>query len=450
VKAFLVAGTGSGAGKTTVTLALLAALRERGLRLQPFKAGPDFIDPGHHEAVSGVASRTLDGWMLSAEENRRIFWRAAGRRDVAVVEGMMGLFDGVAGASEEGSSAALAKALGLPVVLVVDAGGSVRSAAAVVRGFRDFDPDLRLAGVIFNRVGGAAHLEDLAAATAPLGVSVLGGLPWETAATVPERHLGLVTAAETGWSSEAIDRLAMLARTHLDLPRLLADAEVPEPRALAPEPPPLPPRLRVAVARDAAFAFYYRDNLDRLAAADAEIVPFSPLADRTLPAGTRLVYLGGGYPEVHAAALAANRVLRDSVAAFAAGGGAIYAECGGLMYLARALRTSEGAVHPMCGVLPLDVRVERQLVALSYVEATVQIGAGTPLVARGHEFHHGRLEAAPPPDLPTVYAARDARGRRSWPEGYRLGRTLASWIHLHFGSCPELAPRLLAEADPAR
>src|SRR5439155_32585 len=223
---------------------------------------------------------TLDGWMIPPEENRRVFWRAAGGRDVAIVEGMMGLFDGVEGASEEGSSAALAKALGLPVVLVIDAGGAVRSAAAMLRGFRDFDPALRLAGVIFNRVGGPGHLADLTAAAAPLGVPVLGGLPWEATVALPERHLGLVTAAEASLGPEAIRRLAALARDRLDLQRLLAETEVPEPRAVAPDSRTVQPRLRVAVARDAAFAFYYRENLTRLAAAGAELVDWGPLATR--------------------------------------------------------------------------------------------------------------------------------------------------------------------------
>jgi len=446
VKAFLVGGTASSVGKTTVTLALLAALRERGLRVQPFKAGPDFIDPGHHEAVSGVPSRTLDGWMIPPEENRRVFWRAAGGRDVAIVEGMMGLFDGVAGASEAGSSAALAKMLGLPVVLVVDAGGAVRSAAAVVRGFRDFDPALRLAGVVFNRVGGAAHLADLTAAAAPLGVPLLGGLPWEPSATVPERHLGLVTAAETPWTPASVRRLAALARDHLDLARLLAETEVREPAILPPEPPALPARGRVAVARDAAFCFYYRDNLDRLAAAGAELVEWSPLADADLPAGTSLLYLGGGYPEVHAPRLAANAAARAAVRAFAAASGSIYAECGGLMYLAERLRTLDGTAHPMCGVLPLAVRMESRLAALGYVQVGIALGDGPQLGARGHEFRHSTLEGASAAGVETAYEVRDARGGPVRREGYRLGGTLASYVHLHFGSCPELPRRLLARA----
>jgi len=446
VKAFLVGGTASGVGKTTVTLALLAALRERGLRVQPFKAGPDFIDPGHHEAVCGVASHTVDGWMIPAEENRRLFWRTARRRDVAVVEGMMGLFDGVVGGSDEGSSAAVAKQLGLPVVLVVDAGGAVRSAAATLRGFRDFDPDVRLAGVVFNRVGGRDHMADLVAASAPLGIPVLGGLPWQPEATVPERHLGLVTADEAPWSRERVRRLSELARAHVDVGGLLAATEVPEPRDVPPEPAPCPTRVRVAVARDAAFCFYYRDNMERLARAGGELVAFSPLTDATLPAGTGLVYLGGGYPEVHAARLAGNAAGRAAVREFAAAGGAIYAECGGLMYLAEGLRTLDGSLHPMCGVVPLAVRMEPRLTALRYVEASIDLGDGQALRARGHEFHHSALEGRPPPGLDTVATLTDARGRSLGREGYRVGRTLASYVHLHFASCPELPERLLEEA----
>ena len=450
MKAFLVAGTASGVGKTTVTLALLAALRERGLRVQPFKAGPDFIDPGHHEAISGVPSRTLDGWMLPVEENRRIFWRAAGGRDVAIVEGMMGLFDGVEGASEEGSSAALAKALGLPVVLVIDAGGAVRSAAATLRGFRDFDPALRLAGVVFNRVGGPGHLADLRAAAAPLGVPVLGGLPWEPSTTQPERHLGLVTAAETLRGPEAVRHLAALARDHLDLSRLLAETEVPEPRVVPPDVPPVQPRIRVAVARDVAFSFDYRENLARLAAAGAELVEWSPLADAALPPGTRALYLGGGYPEVHAARLAANAPARAAVRTFAEAGGVVYAECGGLMYLSQTLRTLDGVVHPMCGVLPLAIRMRPTLAALGYVEVTLGLGSGAALVARGHVFHHSELEAPAPPELATAYEVRDARSSSCRREGYRVGQTLASYVHLHFASCPELPARLLALTGDVR
>jgi cobyrinic acid a,c-diamide synthase len=350
----------------------------------------------------------------------------------------------VYGDREDGSSAALAKFLGLPVVLVLDAGGAVRSTAAVVCGFRAFDPDVTLAGVVFNRVGGASHLADLRAAVAPLGVPVLGGLPWRDDAMLPERHLGLVTAEETAWSPDAVRRLATLAREHLDLARLLAETEVPERAVPAlPASPPLG-RVRVAVARDAAFCFYYRDNLDRLAAAGADIVSVSPLTDRGLPPGTRLVYLGGGYPEAHAAALAANAAMRAAVRDFAAAGGAVYAECGGLMYLAATLRTLDGAVHPMCGALPIAVRMEPRLAALGYVDVEVELG-GPPLRARGHEFRHSTLESAPS-GLDTVYAVRDARGGAVRREGYRRGGTLASYVHLHFASCPELPARLVAAA----
>src|SRR5262249_533937 len=257
---------------------------------------------------------------------------------------------------------------------------------------------------------------------------------------IPERHLGLVTADETPWSSERVQRLAALARDHVDLGRLLAVTEVPERAQAAPGPRPVEPRVRVAVARDAACCFYYRHNLARLVAAGADRVATSPLADGDLPPGTQLLYLGGGYPEVHAAALAANNGMRAAIRDLAAAGGAIYAECGGLMYLAETLRTRDGTVHPMCGVLPVAVRMEPGLAALGYVEVEVGLG-GPPLRARGDEFRHSTLEA--PPSVDTVYYVRDARGGRPRREGYRLGGTLASYIHLHFASCPEFPARLL-------
>src|SRR5438552_3412623 len=228
--------------------------------------------------------------------------------------------------------------------------------------------------------------------------------------------------------------------------RLQEQREGRAPAAPPPERSPLPARLRVAVARDAAFSFYYRDNLDRLAAAGAELVGWSPLADAALPAGTRLLYLGGGYPEVHAPRLAANAAARAAVREFAAAGGAIYAECGGLMYLAEMLRTLDGTPHPMCGVLPLAVRMEPRLAALGYVEVAIALDDGPPLRARGHEFRHSTLEGAPAAGLETAYEVRDARGGSVRREGYRRGGTLASYVHPHFGSCPELPVRLLARA----
>ena len=305
-RGLVIAGTQSGVGKTTVTLGLLYALARRGLTVQPFKVGPDFIDPGHHTRAAGRVCRNLDGWMLSREANLALFRRQAREADVAVVEGVMGLFDGYDGASEAGSTAQMAKWLGLPVLLVVDARAMARSAAALVHGFASFDPALNLAGVVFNRVGSPAHLEYLQQAMTSLpGVRCFGGLPRDQELAIPERHLGLATAEDHPLDDAYLDHLADRLETHLDLPGLLAAL----PRLALPEEPApavTPPLVRLGVARDRAFCFYYPENLELLASFGAELVPFSPLTDRELPAGLDGIYLGGGYPELYAGQLAAN------------------------------------------------------------------------------------------------------------------------------------------------
>ena len=311
----MIAGTQSGVGKTTITLGLLYALARRGLSVQPFKVGPDFIDPGHHTRAAGRVCRNLDGWMLTREANLALFRRQARGADVAVVEGVMGLFDGYDGASEAGSTAQMAKWLGLPVLLVVDARAMARSAAALVHGFASFDPALSLAGVVFNRVGSPAHLEYLQQALTSLpGVRCFGGLPRDQELAIPERHLGLATAEDHPLDEAYLGRLADRLETHLDLPGLLAAL----PQLALPEEPALaasPPLVRLGVARDRAFCFYYPENLELLASFGAELVPFSPLADRELPAGLDGIYLGGGYPELYAEQLAANEALRQALQA---------------------------------------------------------------------------------------------------------------------------------------
>ena len=366
----VIAGTQSGVGKTTVTLGLLAALRQRGLVVQPFKVGPDFIDPGHHSRAAGRVCRNLDGWMLSREANLALFRRRAREADVAVVEGVMGLFDGYDGASEAGSTAQMAKWLGLPVLLVVDARSMARSAAALVHGFASFDPGLSLAGVVFNRIGSAGHLEYLQQALTSLpGVRCFGGLPRDRELAIPERHLGLTTAEDHPLDDSYLEHLADRLEAHLDfdglikaLPRLTLPEE--------PAPKAMPATVRLGVARDRAFCFYYPENLELFASFGAELVFFSPLEDRELPAELHGIYLGGGYPELYAGKLAANAVLRQALQAGAAAGLPIYAECGGLMYLAREIRDLEGRAHPMTGVLPFAVRMLPRLKSLGYREVT--------------------------------------------------------------------------------
>ncbi len=446
MKGLVVAGTQSGAGKTTLTLGLMAAWLRRGIAVQPFKVGPDFIDPGHHARAAGRPSYNLDGWMMPREENLRIFHTHTRAAAVAVVEGVMGMFDGYDGKTEAGSTAQMAKWLGLPVVLLVDARSMARSAAALVHGFATFDPEISLAGVIFNRVGSPTHLDYLRQALEQAGkVRCFGGLPRETELAIPERHLGLVTTEDHPLEGAYLEGLADLVEKHLDLDGLLASLPpVPLGETSAAACPP--PAIRLGVARDRAFCFYYPDNLEWLANFGAEIIPFSPLDDQDLPAGLHGLYLGGGYPELFARQLSANLPMLQAIRAQAEAGLPIYAECGGLMYLCREISDLEGGCHAMAGVLPFVVRMLPRLKALGYREVTLAADgllgpAGTR--ARGHEFHYSEIISAPA-EFPRLYQLTARRGGAPVQEGYTVNRVLASYVHLHFGSNPEVARHLVA------
>lgn len=448
----VVAGVASGVGKTTVTLGLLEAFRRRGLAVQGFKVGPDFIDPGFHEVVTGRGSYNLDGWMCGRDHVLATVARHAVDVDLAIVEGVMGCFDGLDAISDEGSTAQVAKWLGAPVVLVIDVQAQARSAAAVVLGFEKFDPELKLAAVIANRAGGDAHARGIQEAiSARCRARVVGALAYDQQVTLAERHLGLVTAGEGGLTDDKRARLADLVERGVDLDGLL---EMAAPlQALTERTAPGTPRpssVRIGVAHDAAFCFYYRDNLALLRAAGAELVYWSPLTDSTLPAVDGL-YLGGGYPELHASALGANKAIRDSVRVFADAGRPIYAECGGLMYLAEALEDLDGRTHPMVGLLPATVRMRPRRLSLSYTEVTLQ--ANSPLgpsgtVARGHEFHYSSLDPVPEA-VPRVYRLRRRRGDER-DEGYRIGNALLSYVHLHFASNPRIATSFVRACAEAR
>ena len=443
--AILIAGTHSGVGKTTLSLAVTAALVARGLRVQTFKAGPDFIDAGHLGAMAGRPCRTLDGWMLSREQNLDIWSRALQDADVAVVEGMMGLFDGATGRDDAGSTAQLAKWLGLPVLLVIDASAVVRSAAATALGFQRFDPALRVAGVICNRAGGAGHAAMLRDAFASLPeLPLLGVLSQVHALQLSERHLGLTTIEEQNTAARR-DQFAATAEANLDLDQLLQLARVAVP---APLPRPATPqsRVRIGVARDAAFCFYYPDNLEWLQHFGAELVPFSPLHDAALPADLDGLYLGGGYPEVHAAGLADNRAMRTAIREFAERDGVIYAECGGMMILGSDLRDGTGKAFPMVGCFDFSTQLMPQLQAIGYREVVPQ-GLGDGTRVRGHEFHHSRLDTTP---TPQAAAHLVVSGSAPVPEGFRRRRVFASYIHLHFGSNPAIAAALVAACEAFR
>ena len=451
MKGFLVAGTASGVGKTTVTLALIAAMRQRGLVVQPFKGGPDFLDTTHHTRISGRTARNLDTWMLTPEANRAVLSEAAAGADAVLVEGMMGLFDGKDGLTETGSSAEIAKLLGLPVILVLDASKSARSIAAVVLGFESFDPTLRLAGVILNRPASDRHFQMLATAiAATCRTPVLGWLPRDPALTIPERHLGLHAALETAPDSDTLELLAAKAEAHLDLDRILA-LEVPLTPAPAVQFQRNEDPIRIGVARDAAFSFYYEDNLDLLRNAGATIIPFSPLNDAHLPKDLDALYLGGGYPELHAHKLAANRSMHEDLRSFAASGGLIYAECGGMLYLARTLTTIDGTPHAMANLLDLTFEMTPKLSQFGY--ATIELTrpnllGPTGTVVRGHSFHYSRLTS--PTTLPTSYEVTYSLSGRTEPEGFTQGNILASYIHLHFRANPTIALHFVATTRAAR
>jgi len=430
----VISGTASGVGKTTVTVALIRALRARGLTVASFKCGPDYLDPTYHARAAEGACHNLDGWMMGRAAVLQTFSRAARAADIAIVEGVMGLFDGASPTSEAGSTAEIAKWLGAPVVLVSDASGMARSIAALAGGFVAFDRELRVAAVIANRVGSRRHLDLLREALpAP---PIVGGFLDEAALAFPERHLGLTTAARETVPEELLATWGERAAEWLDVAALieLARSAAPLRDEVVTAPARGPARCRIGVAYDAAFHFYYEDNLHRLEALGAELVRFSPIADALLPDVDGL-YLGGGYPEVHAAELAKNRSMRDAIAEFSAAGRPIYAECGGLMLLCKSIRCVDGSSHPMAGVLPAEAVMSDRLRALGYVE--VETREATPLGAaglrfRGHQFRYSELRLLG--DVECAYELRRSRDGELSREGFRVKNTLASYVHAHWGS----------------
>lgn len=491
----VIAGTQSGVGKTSLTLGLVALLRRRGLRVQTFKVGPDYLDPGYLALASGRPCYNLDGWMMGRAHVESVFERATADADIAVIEGVMGLFDGAAPDSNEGSTAEIARWLDAPVLLVVNAHGMARSLAAVVHGYASFDPQLRMAGVIANRCGSERHArwlsDSLKAAKLP---PLLGHVERDSLPALPSRHLGLVTADSKNLSPALLDKLAgamehgMSLDAILDAMRCLPESAGILPAADAPAdeackqgenraelrpsfsspsqagkmpalpgtPQPAHFQLRLGIARDEAFHFYYPDNLEALERAGCELVPFSPIHDSALPPNLNGLYIGGGYPEEHTAALAANQSLLQQIRQFATDGGLIYAECGGLMYLAQGIETINGQRHAFLGLLPSWTRMCERRKSLGYVEVTLSHDSlwgcrGERL--RGHEFHYSELLADPAAgsDWQTAYEARHRQSDAVTREGFQRGRVLASYMHLHFASRPAAVQRFvacLAESKP--
>lgn len=430
--AFLIGGTASGSGKTTITLGIMAALKARGLGVQPFKCGPDFIDPSLHKMVTGEVSSNLDLRMCGREFCNEIFNSRLQGKDVAVVEGVMGLFDGGIA-----SSAALAVELDLPVILVVDARSAAESVAAVVKGFAEYAADVEIAGVIFNRVGSKRHRELIEKGMQGRCSSrILGFFPRDVRFEIPDRHLGLHMGEENPLDDEQLAQLVQAIENHIDLDALLQIS-------LYSKTPAQPhvtssagknKRVRLAVARDQAFCFYYEDNLALFERCGAELVFFSPLVDRALPDDCHGVYFGGGYPELHAEKLSQNQSMLLAVKEFADSGGIIYGECGGFMYLCSEILTLDCKSHTMSGVFPFRVRMKTRLSRLGYRRPTLRqdcfLGEkGQNL--HGHEFHYSELMENPE-NIKTVYQM-DGQGK----EGFMVNNVIGGYIHLHFGNCQE-------------
>ncbi|MEW5718180.1 MAG: cobyrinate a,c-diamide synthase [Chloroflexota bacterium] len=450
VPRLILAAPMSGSGKTTLTAALIAAFAARGLRVAPFKVGPDYIDPTYHALAAGRACRNLDAWMLPPERVRATFAHAAADADLALVEGVMGLFDGFSGRDDAGSTAQIARLLDAPVLLVLDASAMARSAAAIVQGVRDFDPRVRVGGVILNRVGSAAHAQMAQdAIEESTGIPVVGYLSREDALNLPERHLGLIPTHEPGrwrvWLDVARAKIA--ATVNLDQVLDLARGAPPLP-TIADDPfiaRDSTQRAMIAVARDAAFNFLYEDNLDLVRAAGAEIAFFSPLRDRALPRGTQTIYLCGGFPEIYAAELAANETLRAEIRAAHHAGIPIYAECGGLMYLTEEIADAQNAAHPMTGLLPGRSALTGRL-TLGY--RTVRAPRDNWLwrageTARGHEFHYSVWNNRPSDTLPAYEILPNEFRPETRAEGAQRAHLFASYVHLHFLAHPELVPRMV-------
>jgi len=441
-----IAGTHSGCGKTTVSLGIMSALVKRGLVVQPFKVGPDFIDPGHHRRITGKDSHNLDGWMMNREYNLDMLTRYSRDADVAVVEGVMGLFDGFSGSDEAGSTAQMAKWLGLPVILVIDARSMARSAAALALGFSRFDPDLPLKGIVFNRMGSGAHAEMIADAMSSVpDIPVLGYLPRDKGLEIPSRHLGLVTDEDFSADEDRIAKLGRWIEDNMDLDHLMGSLlEAGNHRSDGVNFSSNNGRdhkIKIGIARDEAFSFYYPENLRLLEEAGADLISFSPLRARRLPDGIKGIILGGGYPELHCEMLSKNRELLAEIREFGLSGRPIYAECGGFMFLAREIRDLEGQAFPMVGIFPMKAKMEHGLKALGYREVITRkksiLGPADTKV-RGHEFHYSRIQDMES-GFECIYEMTDRKAVSSGREGFVQNRVLGSYVHLHWGSNPEVA-----------
>ena len=455
----VLAGTHSGVGKTTLATGLMAALKKRERPIQGYKIGPDYIDPSYHAAATGRASRNLDRWLLG--EHLPSVFAQSSRECWAVIEGVMGLFDGMSGTAGFGSTADVAKLLQAPIILIVDASSMSRSVAALVHGFNTYDPEVSLQGVILNRVKSSAQEKILREALNDLEIPVLGVLPKEAALHLPERHLGLVPVGESGLLEGFIDTLSELVTKHVDLEqieRIMIGAQdlddsmfvktnsnlhteggsstntVPIPANLMAQ----EHKFRLGLALDEAFLFYYQDALDLAKRLNFIIVPFSPLHDVALPPDLDGIFIGGGFPELHLERLSENLTFLDSLRSYAVSGKPVYAECGGYMYLGRSITDFEGREVPLAGLIPMKAEMTRRLQGIGYRRGVFRednfLGSRGTTV-QGHEFHYSRVIYDQ--EFPAAYELfRGYQPDRM--EGYARDNIVASYLHLHFSGQSQL------------
>lgn len=445
----ILAGTNSGCGKTTLSAGIMAALVKRGITVQPFKVGPDYIDPMFHTFVTGRYSRNLDSWLMDEATVMHLFQKNARGCGLALVEGVMGLYDGFGGSSIEGSTAHVSRILKSPVVIVMNAYGMALSAAALVQGFKDFKGGTDIRGVILNRIdsrGLFVYLKDIIESNT--GVKVLGYMPHSGEYALPERHLGLVPGVEVADLRDRLDRLAQAVEKTIDLDMLVNMAEeAPELEKSAAGVPAVKSgaHVRIGVAWDKAFNFYYRDNLDLLEMLGAELVYFSPLGDGRLPAGIDGVYFGGGFPEVFARKLSNNTSMMNDVREKLLNGLPAYAECGGLMYLCRTIRDKNGESYDMADVIPACCEMTTALQRFGYLTVNFcrdNILGGRGSTTRAHEFHYSTLKVEEGHKIDYCYEIQKQTGsgkQISYRDGVKLCNLLAAYQHIHFWSNPQLA-----------
>ncbi len=432
VPAFIVSGTSSGSGKTTVALGLMAAFKKRGYAVQPFKCGPDFIDPGLHKLITGNISRNLDLWMCGRDHTRAIFNRNMQQGDIAIVEGVMGMFDG-----GESSSAALAQLLDIPTILVLDVRSMAESAAAIVKGFETLMFQTAPKGIILNHIASKRHLQLVTEAiTKYCQAEILGYLPRTVEFSIPSRHLGLLTGDEAPISSQGIDLLAKTIADHIDFDKIIEIAATKKAGTTSLPVQSGTTRCRIGVARDKAFCFYYEDNFDILRAAGAKLVFFSPLQDTALPENLDALYLGGGYPELYARQLSANGKMIRAMRQWIENNGTVYAECGGFMYLTEGITDLDNCFHPLVGCFPVKAHMQKTRASLGYREVRTRMSSlfgprGT--VLRGHEFHYSNIDEMAS-HINRVYAVNNDTF-----EGYSYRKVLGGYMHLHFGYSPRVA-----------